>query len=53
MDGQSEKTNQHVEMALQIFGNYYQSDWSKLLPIMQYQLNSHVSNATKQIPYKT
>jgi len=36
MDGQSEKTNQHVETALQIFGNFQQDDWSELLPIVQY-----------------
>ena len=36
MDGQSEKTNQHIETTLQIFGNFQQDDWSKLLPIVQY-----------------
>jgi hypothetical protein len=39
-DGQSEKTNQHVEMALQIFSNFQQDNWSNWLPIIQYQLNS-------------
>ena len=39
-DGQSEKTNQHVEMALRIFGNFRQDDWSNLLPVIQYQINS-------------
>jgi hypothetical protein len=52
-DGQSEKTNQHVETALHIFGNFQQSDWSDLLPIIQYQLNSRISHVTKQIPYET
>jgi hypothetical protein len=52
-DGQSEKTNQHVETALRIFGNFQQDRWSELLPIVQYQLNSHVSTATNQILYKT
>ena len=53
MDGQSEKTNQHIETVLRIFGNFQQDDWSDLLPIVQYQLNSRFSNATKQIPYET
>ena len=52
-DGQSEKTNQHMETALRIFGNFRQDDWSKLLPIVQYQLNSRFSVSTKQIPYET
>jgi hypothetical protein len=33
-NGQSEKTNQHVETALRIFGNFRQDDWSELLPIV-------------------
>ena len=52
-DGQSEKTNQHVETALRIFINFRQDDWSELLPIVQYQLNSRFSVSTKQIPYET
>ena len=42
-----------MEMALQIFGNFQQDDWSDLLPVVQYQLNARTSNATKQVPYKT
>jgi len=53
VDGQSEKTNQHMEMALRIFGNFRQDDWSDLLPVVQYQLNACVSHTTKQIPYET
>jgi hypothetical protein len=53
MDGQSEKTNQHVETAPRIFGNFQQDDWSNLLPVIQYQLNSHFSIATKKTPYET
>ncbi len=52
-DGQSKKTNQHVEMALCIFGNFQQDNWSELLPVIQYQLNSCTSNATNQIPYES
>jgi hypothetical protein len=42
-----------VEMALQIFSNFQQDNWSNWLPIIQYQLNSWVSSAIKQIPYET
>jgi len=42
-----------VETALQIFGNFRQDDWSKLLPIVQYQLNLQFLVSTKQIPYET
>jgi len=53
MGGQSKKMNQHMETALHIFGNFQQSDWSDLLPLVQYQLNSHISSTTKQVPYET
>ena len=33
-DGQSERTNQSVETALRIFGNFQQNDWSKWLPLV-------------------
>jgi hypothetical protein len=52
-DGQSEKTNQHIETTLRIFGNFQQYHWSELLPIVQYQLNSHTSTTTNQILYET
>jgi hypothetical protein len=29
MDGQSEKMNQHIETALQIYCNYQQNDWAQ------------------------
>jgi len=53
MDSQSEKLNQHVETALWIFSNFQVDDWSNLLPVVQYQINSHILTATKQIPYET
>ena len=46
MDGQSERTNQTIETALRIFGNFWQNNWSDWLLLMQYQLNSHVFNTT-------
>ena len=51
-DGQSERTNQSVETALRIFANYQQNDWSTWLPVIQYQLNSHVSSTTKVAPFE-
>ena len=51
-DGQSERTNQSVETALQIFANYQQDDWNTWLPVVQYQLNSHVSNTMKIAPFE-
>lgn len=51
-DGQSERTNQSVETALRIFANYQQDDWSTWLPIVQYQLNSHVSSTIGIAPFE-
>src|SRR6267142_4141786 len=51
-DGQSEKTNQHVETALRIYCNYQQNDWAHWLPIVQYAINARPSAMTKQAPYK-
>jgi hypothetical protein len=51
-DGQSEKTNQHVEMALCIYCNYWQDNWAHWLPIVQYAINARPSATTKQAPYK-
>ena len=51
-DGQSEKTNQHVETALRIFTNYQQDDWAQWLPIVQYMINSRISETTKYAPYE-
>jgi transposase InsO family protein len=52
MDGQSEKTNQHMETALQIYCNYQQNDWAEWLPIVQYAINTRPSATTKQTPYE-
>jgi transposase InsO family protein len=51
-DGQSEKTNQHVEMALRIFCNFQQNDWVDYLPVVQYMLNARVSETTKKAPFE-
>ena len=51
-DGQSEKTNQHVETLLRIFCNFQQNDWASHLPIVQYILNARVSSTTKKAPFE-
>src|SRR6266851_7127131 len=51
-NSQSKKTNLYVETALYIFSNFQQDNWSKLLPLVQYQLNSYIFNTTHQISYK-
>ena len=50
-DGESERTNQSVEVALRIFCNYWQDDWAEWLPVVQYQMNSHELGTTKQTPF--
>src|SRR5712671_3582730 len=51
-DGQSEKTNQHVETALRIFCNYQQSNWADFIPMVQYMLNARPSETTKKAPFE-
>ena len=51
-DGQSKRTNQSVETALRIFCNYQQNDWSRWLPIVQYQLNASTSHTTGVAPFE-
>ena len=52
MDGQLEKTNQHVETALRIYCNYQQNDWAEWLLIVQYAINVRPSAMMKQSPYE-
>jgi transposase InsO family protein len=51
-DGQSERTNQTVEMILQIFCNHQQDKWADWLKIAQYMINSRPSSTTKKPPYE-
>src|ERR1700742_3454035 len=51
-DGQSKKTNQHIETALRIYCNHQQDDWAAWLPIVQYAINARPSSVTKQSPYE-
>jgi hypothetical protein len=51
-DGQSEKTNQHIGTALQIYCNYQQNDWAQWLLIVQYAINARPSVTTEQVSYE-
>jgi phosphohistidine phosphatase SixA len=51
-DGQSERTNQTLETFLQIFCNYQQNDWAKLLPVAQYALNARQLTTMKKAPFE-
>ena len=49
-DGQSERTNQTVEVALRHYINSHQDDWPSHLPIIQAAINTSVSATTKFSP---
>jgi hypothetical protein len=52
-DGQSERTNQSLEMYLRLYCDSQQHEWSKLLPLAQYVRNSWPNATTKQAPFNT
>ena len=49
-DGQSEKTNQTVEIALRHYIAAHQRDWPEHLPAIQAAINTSVSKATNYTP---
>ena len=51
-DGQSERTNQHLEQYLRIFIDYNQQIWASLLPLAQYTLNAWPNATTKKAPFE-
>ena len=51
-NGQSEHTNQTLEVFLRIFCNHQQNDWARLLPVAQYAINSRPSAMTKKAPFE-
>jgi hypothetical protein len=51
-DGQSERSNQKLEQYTRIFTNYYQTNWSDLLPLAQYTFNAWPNATTKKAPFK-
>jgi hypothetical protein len=51
-DGQSERSNQKLEQYTRIFTNYYQTNWSYLLPLAQYTFNAWPNATTKKAPFE-
>ena len=52
-DGQSECTNQSLEIYLRLYCDTQQKEWAKLLPLAQYVRNSWPNTTTKQVPFNT
>jgi len=50
-DGQMECTNQMLEQYLRIFCTYQQSDWVKLLPLVEFCFNNSFSATTNVSPF--
>ena len=50
-DGQSECTNQWVEMFLRFVTNYKQDDWACWLPMVQFAHNNWPSDTTRKSPF--
>jgi hypothetical protein len=50
-DGQTERMNQMLEQYLQIYSNYQQDNWSKLLPLTEFAYNNTPSATTCISPF--
>ena len=50
-DGQTEIVNQHINMRLRPFVNYYQDNWSDLLPLMDFAAAALPSETTQLSPF--
>jgi Integrase zinc binding domain/Chromo (CHRromatin Organisation MOdifier) domain len=51
-DGQSERTNQAVEIAFRYYVNLHQTDWAEHVDIIQAAMNTAVSATTKKSPFQ-
>lgn len=51
-DGQSEKTNQVVEIALRHVIDYTQAEWTRHLPTVEFAVNMSINESTKVSPYE-
>ena len=51
-DGQTERTNQTLEIMLRGFVDYDQQNWESLLPMLEYAYNSHVHPSTTFSPFE-
>jgi hypothetical protein len=50
-DGQTERTNQQIEVYLRLYANYEQSNWADLLPIAEFAYNNAAHSATQISPF--
>ena len=50
-DGQTERTNQTLDQYLQVYCNYQQDNWSKLLPLAEFAYNNTLSATTGITPF--
>jgi hypothetical protein len=50
-DGQSERSNQWVETAIQFISDYHQTNWAPYLPIAQFAHNNWPSDTTWKSPF--
>lgn len=51
-DGQSEKSNQTVEVALRHCVDYSQESWAKYIPEIEFSINTSKNDTTKTSPYR-
>ena len=52
MDGQSERTNQSVEIALRYYIGLHQNDWPEAIDTVQAAMNTAMSATTKKSPFQ-
>ena len=50
-DRQTERTNQTLEQYLQVYCNYQQDNWSKLLPLAEFTYNNTPNATTGVTPF--
>lgn len=51
-DGQTERMNQNLEQYLRCFVNYFQDDWSSLLPYAEFAINNVPNVSTGKSPFE-
>jgi hypothetical protein len=48
-NGQTERTNQTIEIYLRHYVNYQQDNWAEMLPLAQFVYNNVISSTIQQI----
>lgn len=51
-DGQAEKSNQTVEIALRHFVDFHQSNWTEFVPLVEFAINVAINDSIKMSPFK-